>query len=459
MTRTSERCETSLATQFETTVNTEARGRRLARLRWGLSIGVAVSLVVGIQVTIADDEPPALLNVSGEAVVDGTKQEQPEALLIAVTPEVVRPMEPEEVPPMVTSTVQSLPGHPVPQSARTLDPRPNPYAPGTKSGFDPQPQPLPPAAAPVARYPNSEYPGPPTPVPQTLPVPYRQYQPSRLPQSIIPRALQPQTQRLQHLRTALTALRAAGLKKEAASVEREIAAEELQTAQRLLSNARSEVARLQQTVDQLKKVVAQNSPSQNTAYLLKTLALKLPAGELRKLGILEADKFGKQIPAQLSTWNSRDTKLDLIRKLADSGGKGIKLLAKPHMIVVDGSAASFLSGGEIPVTKVVQVKGTDEPVTSIEWRDFGLNVSTTVTRITDDRIHLELSGTWSHREEVQAAIDANTPIPDVSKTKNSTSIEMSLKETAALITLLKDGSYLLIMVSPSIAEPIQKFRF
>ncbi len=101
-----------------------------------------------------------------------------------------------------------------------------------------------------------------------------------------------------------------------------------------------------------------------------------------------------------------------------------KLLDEPTLVAMNGRAAEFLSGGEVPV-QVASGLGT----TSVEFRPFGTKLDMVPIILGQGRIRLEIRAEVS---EIAADLGGSTGVPGFRVRRVNTGVEMNAGHTLAL---------------------------
>jgi pilus assembly protein CpaC len=182
---------------------------------------------------------------------------------------------------------------------------------------------------------------------------------------------------------------------------------------------------------------------------------------------------------QLSLINSDAYLRAIIRALQETGD--FKSLAEPNLLALDGHQASFLAGGEFPYPTVQGGQRSD--AITIDWREFGVQLSFTPTVTNAGNINLLIAPEVSTLDFAQGLMIAGFQIPAVLTRRALTQVELregqhlviaglmdrSIQTTVRKLPLLGDIPFLgalfrsrfdrqevtelLIIVSPRIVEP------
>src|ERR1019366_6842867 len=104
--------------------------------------------------------------------------------------------------------------------------------------------------------------------------------------------------------------------------------------------------------------------------------------------------------------------------------KGLaRRLAEPDLVALSGDTASFLAGGEYPVPSVQSSSGTS-PVITVQYQQFGVQLSFVPTVLADGIINLKLTPSVSELDYKNGVLIAGTLIPGLSKREARTTIEL-----------------------------------
>jgi pilus assembly protein CpaC len=122
----------------------------------------------------------------------------------------------------------------------------------------------------------------------------------------------------------------------------------------------------------------------------------------------------------------------LFRALRDNSF--MKILAEPNLVAVTGHSASFLAGGEIPI-----VVGGAFGSTTIEYKQFGVQLEFTPTILPDDMIRLRVAPEVSSLDFANALTlrAGASPIPGLISRRVDTTVELREGQTLMLAGLLQ----------------------
>ncbi len=132
------------------------------------------------------------------------------------------------------------------------------------------------------------------------------------------------------------------------------------------------------------------------------------------------------------SWSSGgDTVTAMIQALERSGV--LKTLAEPTLTAMSGETAKFLAGGEFPIP-VAQ----NENTITVEWKQFGINVSFKPVVLTEGRISLNISAEVSEISTEGAVTIGSISLPGLKVRRAETTLEMPSGATLAMAGLLSD---------------------
>jgi pilus assembly protein CpaC len=139
------------------------------------------------------------------------------------------------------------------------------------------------------------------------------------------------------------------------------------------------------------------------------------------------------LAAQITGFGSL-TFLQIFLDVLDERGLA-KVLAEPTLVSRSGEAATFLSGGEVPIP--VAQGGAFGSIT-VEYKSFGTAVHFTPTVLENGRIHLQVAPEVSNVDHTLGINVEGTVIPGFSTRRAATSIELADGQSFAIAGLLKE---------------------
>jgi len=110
----------------------------------------------------------------------------------------------------------------------------------------------------------------------------------------------------------------------------------------------------------------------------------------------------------------------------------VKVLSEPTLTTVSGRAASFNSGGEIPVP-VPQSLGT----ISIEWKVYGTQIDFVPIVLGNGKIRLEVRPRVSELDDSRSILVNGTTVPGIKSRQADTGVEMQAGQTLAMAGLVQ----------------------
>jgi pilus assembly protein CpaC len=109
----------------------------------------------------------------------------------------------------------------------------------------------------------------------------------------------------------------------------------------------------------------------------------------------------------------------------------LKILAEPKLVTESGRAASFNSGGEIPVP-VPQSLGT----VTIEWKKYGAQVDFVPIVLGNSKIRLEVRPRISELDNARSITVNGTLVPGIRSRETDTAVELNAGQTLAIAGLV-----------------------
>jgi pilus assembly protein CpaC len=116
----------------------------------------------------------------------------------------------------------------------------------------------------------------------------------------------------------------------------------------------------------------------------------------------------------------------------------VTLLASPNISARDGSEASFLAGGEIPIPIVSGSAGMQQ--VSISYKEYGVRLKFTPTVLSMDMVNLKLESEVSSLDFDNGIILSGWRIPALDSRKASTTVELNVGEYLILGGLLSNST-------------------
>lgn len=114
----------------------------------------------------------------------------------------------------------------------------------------------------------------------------------------------------------------------------------------------------------------------------------------------------------------------------------VRILAEPNLVCLNGQAADFLAGGQIPIP-VSAGLGT----TTIEWKKFGVQLAFTPTILDGERINLKVNPEVSNLDYTRAiTLPSGSVVPAISTRQTSTTVELNNGQSFAVAGMLSESS-------------------
>jgi pilus assembly protein CpaC len=114
----------------------------------------------------------------------------------------------------------------------------------------------------------------------------------------------------------------------------------------------------------------------------------------------------------------------------------VRLLAEPNLVALSGDKASFFAGGEIPVPMIQPSSGPD-PLITIEYKKFGVELSFQPTVLSAGLINLSMAPSVSELDFANAVVVQGLQIPALSTRATKTTVELRSGQSFAVSGLLQ----------------------
>lgn len=114
----------------------------------------------------------------------------------------------------------------------------------------------------------------------------------------------------------------------------------------------------------------------------------------------------------------------------------VRSLAEPDLVSLSGDTASFLAGGEVPIP-VVQTSVGSAPTMSVEYKQFGVQLTFQPTVLANGAINLRLTPSVSELDYTNAIENQGFVIPALKKREARTTIELRDGQSFAIAGLLQ----------------------
>ena len=140
-----------------------------------------------------------------------------------------------------------------------------------------------------------------------------------------------------------------------------------------------------------------------------------------------------------------------IRALQSQGA--LRALAEPNLVAMNGQAASFLAGGEIPVP-VVQGNGGSNGMgtVSIQYKEYGVRLNFKPTIIDEEHIRLELEPEVSTLDYANSVRLNGFQIPALRTRRAKTGVELRDGQSFALAGLLDNNEVQSLSKIPGLGQ-------
>ncbi len=114
----------------------------------------------------------------------------------------------------------------------------------------------------------------------------------------------------------------------------------------------------------------------------------------------------------------------------------VRELAEPDLVALSGDTASFLAGGEVPIP-VVQPSSGSTPTITVDYKQFGIQLTFQPTVLANGIINLRLTPSVSELDYANAIQNQGFLIPALKKREARTTIELRDGQTFAIAGLLQ----------------------
>ncbi len=147
-----------------------------------------------------------------------------------------------------------------------------------------------------------------------------------------------------------------------------------------------------------------------------------------------------------------DTRVQAIIRALEQEGTA-KILANPSLVAVNGQAASFLSGGEIPIP-IVQSASTGGTATSVTvlFKEFGVKVEFEPTIIDSNIVNLKVKPELSRPDFERAVEFSGFLIPSFITRRVETVVEMREGESLVIGGLRTQEKQKIVSRTPLLAD-------
>jgi pilus assembly protein CpaC len=118
----------------------------------------------------------------------------------------------------------------------------------------------------------------------------------------------------------------------------------------------------------------------------------------------------------------------------------VRELAEPDLVALSGDTASFLAGGEVPIPVVQPSSGTT-PTITVDYKQFGIQLTFQPTVLSSGLINLRLTPSVSELDYAHAITAQGFLIPALKKREARTTIELRDGQSFAIAGLLQSENY------------------
>jgi len=135
--------------------------------------------------------------------------------------------------------------------------------------------------------------------------------------------------------------------------------------------------------------------------------------------------------------------------LAETDGLA-KTLAQPNLTALSGETASFLAGGEIPIT--VATPSTTGTTLSVEYKSYGVSLSFTPVVLGDGRISMRVRPEVSELDYANAISLSGFSIPALTVRRSETTVEMGSGQSMVISGLLQNKDKSTTTKAPGVGD-------
>ncbi len=127
----------------------------------------------------------------------------------------------------------------------------------------------------------------------------------------------------------------------------------------------------------------------------------------------------------------------------------LEILAEPNVLAINGKAASFLAGGEIPVPTL---QSSMTSAVTIQWREFGIKIDFVPAVTPRGTIRLKVSPEVSSLDYANAVTLSGFTVPAISTRRVQTEIELQDGQSFAIAGLLDNRTAELLSKVPGLGD-------
>jgi len=178
------------------------------------------------------------------------------------------------------------------------------------------------------------------------------------------------------------------------------------------------------------KTIGQVSTNQFAPPAMSTVSQNTPFGAT-VAGVSQSWTLSNL--GNIFAWRPTDNIMATIHALQSRGLS--QILAEPNLLTMDGKAASFLAGGEIPIPVVQSAAGGLGTVT-IMWKEFGVRINFVPTVTPRKTIRLRVAPEVSSLDPAAGITISGFSVPGLSVRRMQTEIELEDGQSFAIAGLL-----------------------
>ena len=178
------------------------------------------------------------------------------------------------------------------------------------------------------------------------------------------------------------------------------------------------------------KTIGQVSTNQFAPPAMSTVSQNTPFGAT-VAGVSQSWTLSNL--GNIFAWRPTDNIMATIHALQSRGLS--QILAEPNLLTMDGKAASFLAGGEIPIP-VVQSSAGGLGTVTIMWKEFGVRINFVPTVTPRKTIRLRVAPEVSSLDPAAGITISGFSVPGLSIRRMQTEIELEDGQSFAIAGLL-----------------------
>jgi pilus assembly protein CpaC len=180
----------------------------------------------------------------------------------------------------------------------------------------------------------------------------------------------------------------------------------------------------------LGRTIGQTSTGQFAPPSMSTISSDVPFGA-KVTGVTQSWSLSNM--GNIFLWRPTDNIFATIQALQSRALA--QILAEPNLLTMDGKAASFLAGGEIPIP-VVQSSAGGLGTVTIMWKEFGVRINFVPTMTPRKTIRLRVAPEVSSLDPASGVSISGFSVPGLSVRRMQTEIELEDGQSFAIGGLL-----------------------